>query len=110
MHSVSSTEISTDTTANYLNLSAIIVTLPIFAIVVGVAVMLAWRQGHKQRSKEIYAPTSSQDIIENQPIEKHNIIVSHGLQEVKEGWRSSFIEQHIELPVQKGVPALEVTV
>lgn len=80
----------------------------ILVIVIAAAVLLAWRRGHKQGSSEIYPP--SRKDIQNQTSEQHKIVVSYGLQELKEGWRSSLIEQQIELPIQKGVPVLEIVV
>lgn len=117
----SATTSSTTTMQETLNMVSLIATsiaVPLVAvalavtllIVIAVAVMLAWQRGHKQGSREVYAP-SSREIIQNQYREQHRIVVSHNLHEVKEGWRSSLnIEQQIELPVQKGVPNVEVAV
>ncbi len=112
-------DITTQETSNFSALVVISVVVPVMVVILAVmlgaviaaAILLGWRRGHKQGSREIYTPSVSKEVLQKQTSEQSKIVVSYGLQDVKEGWRSSMInEQQIELPVQNGVPVLEIVV
>ena len=117
-----STDVSEGSTATMtatrqtLNLIAVGVAVPLAIVVLAIvlaaiaaaAVLVACRHGHKQGSRDFH----NQELVRSQTSgNEHKIVVNCGLQQdVKEGWRSSIIEQQVELPVQKGVPVLEIVV
>lgn len=89
----------------------IVVIIVVCAVSVTLALVFTWKRGAREGRQKAYMVPSAEAVFHNKASEEKVVTFDEPtLSGEKDTWRTSIIDQHVELPEQVGVPIQEVSV